>query len=97
MKTTIELPDDLFREAKTLAVRRKTTLKALIEGALRREISPAAFEENPDPAKYEIGPFGILSLKKTGRTLAPRQMRKLIEQDQEDEDAPVITRATRKP
>ena len=42
MKTTLDLPDDLLMEAKTLAVRRKTTLKALVESALRREIRPAA-------------------------------------------------------
>ena len=37
MKTTLDLPDDLLMEAKTVAVRRKTTLKALVESALRRE------------------------------------------------------------
>jgi hypothetical protein len=64
MKTTLDLADDLLMEAKTLAVRRKTTLKALVESALRREIRPAAEMENPDPEKYEIGPFGILRIKK---------------------------------
>lgn len=63
MKTTLDLPDDLLLEAKTLAVRRKTTLKALVESALRRELRPAAEMENPDPEKFEVGPFGILSLK----------------------------------
>jgi hypothetical protein len=64
MKTTLDLPDDLLIEAKTLATRRKTTLRAIVESALRREIRPAAELENPDPEKFEIGPFGILRIKK---------------------------------
>lgn len=51
-------------EAKTLAVRRKTTLKAIIEAALRREIRPATELENPDPSRFEVGPFGILRLRR---------------------------------
>jgi hypothetical protein len=64
MKTTLNLPDDLLIEAKATAARRKITLRDLVEHALRREIRPAAEMQNPDPEKYEVGPFGILSLKK---------------------------------
>lgn len=64
MKTTLLLPDDLLIEAKTVAARRKTTLKALIESALRREIRPASELENPDPERFEVGPFGILRIRK---------------------------------
>ena len=53
MKTTIELPDALFAEAKSVALKRRTTLKAMMEHALRREIGfsdlfsgLAAFVEN---------------------------------------------------
>ena len=46
-------------EAKTLAVRRKTTLKAIVEAALRREIRPFMEPENPDPARFEVGPSAI--------------------------------------
>lgn len=53
-----------MREAKTLAVRRKMTLKALIEAALRREIRPSTEVENPDPSRFEVGPFGILRIRK---------------------------------
>ncbi|MEZ5319234.1 MAG: hypothetical protein R2752_17670 [Vicinamibacterales bacterium] len=35
MKTTVELPDGLLREAKRVALREKTTLRALIERGLR--------------------------------------------------------------
>ena len=38
MKTTIELPDDLVAEAKRVAIQRRTTLRALVDRGLRREI-----------------------------------------------------------
>ena len=39
MKTTIQIPDSLFEEARKLAHRERTTLKALVEQGLRRIIS----------------------------------------------------------
>lgn len=38
MKTTIELPDHLAREAKRVAAESGTSLKSLLEEALRREL-----------------------------------------------------------
>lgn len=38
MKTTVELPDELLIEAKAMAARRRTTLRAILEHALRREL-----------------------------------------------------------
>jgi hypothetical protein len=35
MKTTVEIPDDLFREAKATAARNGTTLKDLVADGLR--------------------------------------------------------------
>ncbi|MGQ0732076.1 MAG: DUF2191 domain-containing protein [Acidobacteriota bacterium] len=47
MKTTVELPDALVREAKRVAIRHRTTVRALIERGLRQVIRgrqpPAAF------------------------------------------------------
>jgi len=51
-------------EARTLAVRRKTTIKAIIEAALRREIRLFTKQENPGPSRFEVGPFGILRIRK---------------------------------
>jgi hypothetical protein len=39
MKTTVQIPDSLFEEARKLAHREQTTLKALVEEGLRRVIS----------------------------------------------------------
>lgn len=38
MKTTIHIPDSLFDEAKKVATREKTTLKALVEEGLRKVV-----------------------------------------------------------
>ena len=38
MKTTIDLPDELLREAKAVALRRGTTLRAVMTHALEREV-----------------------------------------------------------
>ncbi|MFZ4683826.1 MAG: hypothetical protein ACOYMS_15075 [Terrimicrobiaceae bacterium] len=42
MKTTLDLPDDLLIEAKAVAARRRTTLKAMVEHSLRREIGASS-------------------------------------------------------
>jgi hypothetical protein len=87
MKTTLDLPDDLLIEAKTLAARRKTTLRAIVESALRREIRPAAEMENPDPEKFEIGPLGLLVLKRRpgARPVTSEDVRRMQEEcDEED-------------
>jgi len=39
MKTTVEISDSLLEEARKIAVRERTTLKALIEQGLRRAIA----------------------------------------------------------
>ena len=39
MKTTIQLPDSLLKEARTLANKEHTTLKSLMEEGLRRIIT----------------------------------------------------------
>ena len=39
MKTTIQIPDAVFEEARKLAHRERTTLKALVEQGLRKVLS----------------------------------------------------------
>jgi hypothetical protein len=41
MKITVELPDDLLLEAKRKALETRTTLRDILERALRRELGPA--------------------------------------------------------
>lgn len=87
MKTTLDLPDDLLIEAKMLAVRRKTTLRALVESALRNEIRPAAWAENLDPEKFEVGPLGFLVIKnRPGDKPVTAEMIRAIQDEIDEED-----------
>lgn len=65
MKTTIELPDDLLADAKAAAARRRTTLKAVIEHALRREIYATDTAEDFRSA-FAIDEHGLPVFKKAG-------------------------------
>jgi hypothetical protein len=56
MKTTLELPDELFAQAKAAAAKRKTTFRAVVEHALRREVGQGRVEQSP---YFRIGPDGI--------------------------------------
>lgn len=49
MKTTVELPDRLLREAKRVALREHTTVRALIERGLRSVI-----EHRRPPARFAL-------------------------------------------
>jgi hypothetical protein len=56
VKTTIELPDQLFREAKATAARRGTSLKNFVTAALQEKLArdtPSALREHA--ASYEVG------------------------------------------
>ena len=61
MKTTFEIAEPLLVEAKRVAARRKTTLRALIEEGLRRVIE----EQGRDD------PFHLRSVSFKGEGLAP--------------------------
>ena len=62
MKTTLELPDDLFVEAKAVAARRRITLKTLFTRALERELRPEPAQPVAD--HFEIDPHGWPILKR---------------------------------
>jgi hypothetical protein len=85
MKTTLDLPDDLLIEAKAVAARRRTTLKDMVAHALRREISPCGELPGGVSDRLEVGPFGILRLKKTGSIVTPEMIEKLTAEADEEE------------
>lgn len=62
MKTTIELPDAILRQARVLAATRGTTLKRLFTEALEEKIR-AETREGDDPVKQRpwMAGFGELS------------------------------------
>jgi hypothetical protein len=73
MKTTIDLSDELLAEAKATAVRRRTTLKAVIEHALKREIRSDTKPHKVD-SPFIIDNHGLPVLKKTGSTKVTSEM-----------------------
>ena len=48
MKTTIEIPDPLFRKAKSTAADRGQTLKDLVTEALREKLSAGVVNVRPE-------------------------------------------------
>ena len=61
MKTTVELPDPLIREARELAASEGTTLRIVIERGLRRAIADSKREK----------PFRLRDASVDGRGLNP--------------------------
>ena len=59
MRTTIDLPDPMFRRLKSTAALRGTTMKALIVAAIEREIAP-----QPSMASDET--FPVIRSRKAG-------------------------------
>jgi hypothetical protein len=64
MRTTIDIPDALFRRTKALAAARGVTLKQLVVSAVEREINPA----RPVPATKQRTRLPLIHLE-PGRVL----------------------------
>jgi succinylarginine dihydrolase len=62
MKTTLEIADSLLKEARKIAAREGTTLRALVERGLRRVVA----ENNKPPKKFKLRKVGF-----KGEGLAP--------------------------
>lgn len=50
MKTTIDIPDSLLREAKIVAAREQITLRAVVTRALEEEFTRLGYRDTPQPA-----------------------------------------------
>lgn len=74
MKTTIELPDELFQEAKVVAARRRITLKRLFTQALRKEIAPPT---ETNTACFSVHEDGLPYLAGRGKTVRSADIRRL--------------------
>ena len=69
MKTTLDLPDELMTEAKTIAASRRTTLRAIMEHALRRELGELSTSSRVQKSPTELNAYGfpVLKREKKGR------------------------------
>jgi hypothetical protein len=78
MKTTVEIPDSLFDEAKRFAEKENTTLKAVIEQGLRRVL---ADQKEPPAFKLRDGSVGGNGLTPEFRNATWDQIRDLVYED----------------
>jgi hypothetical protein len=80
MRTTIEIPDDLFRKAKAQAALEGVQLRDLIERGLRLALA------DPAPSVHRRVNFPLHRSRRPG-ALSAIEVRRAEEQVQRDEDA----------
>jgi len=78
-KTTIELPDVLFQRAKAAALRRRTTLKALLTHALEREVY--CIDNNVSQAVFEVDEDGLPHLPSRGVAVTNELVNRLLDEE----------------
>jgi hypothetical protein len=78
MKTTVEIPDQLFHDAKAAAAKRRTTLKALLTHALEREVYPA---DSTATADFEVGEDGLPYLPASDISSDTETVYRLLDED----------------
>jgi hypothetical protein len=78
MKTTIELPDALLRDAKAAAVRRRTTLRAIVTHALEREVHAGQQESG---GIFAVDANGLPHLPARGARVTADLVSRLLDED----------------
>jgi len=78
MKTTVELPDRLLREVKSLAVRRRTTLKAILTHALEREV---LCDHPATPTVFAVDDDGLPHLPRRGARVTGELVARLLDEE----------------
>lgn len=79
MKTTIELPDELLARAKAIAAERRTSLKAIIEHALRRELSEA--EKSEKECDWSSNEYGFPVLNRSKSPITSELIYEMLEEE----------------
>jgi len=87
VKTTVELPDALFRKAKATAAERGVPLKELMSDAIREHLrrNPGDFSKKRPVAPLWIGAFGGLRKLQKETKRINRILQEEFEQVEEDE------------
>ena len=75
MKTTVEIPDDLFKRAKVLAAQEGVSMKQLITESLRQRVARHSAETTLEPAWKRA--FGAMRAYRKEN----RRIEKIIEQE----------------
>jgi len=84
MRTTIELPDELFREAKTRAVQEGTTLKDLMIQFVRSGLGAPAAGRAEASSRRTLPPVAIRRIR--GRRPSPALTKGQLQELLEDEE-----------
>ena len=69
MKTTVELPDELFAEAKAVVLRRRVSLKTLFTRALERELRGSGGEVPQDRFRIDESGWPVLRTAENNATV----------------------------
>lgn len=69
MRTTVELPDELFAEAKAVALRRRVSLKTLFTRALERELRGPIGETRQDRFRIDESGWPVLRVAEDEATV----------------------------
>jgi len=77
MRTTIDIPDDLFRNAMALSSLRGITLKALITRAIEHELESATIRIRPRRMTFPI----VRSSRPGSVAVAPDRIAEILETD----------------
>ncbi len=80
MKTTLEIEDQLLIQAKTVAAQRRTTLRAIVEHALRREVQTEVPDQGSFIAYSKEG-IPYYKGKDDGRVVTSEQIYQLMEEE----------------
>jgi hypothetical protein len=82
MKTTLELPDELMSEAKSVAARRRITLKELFTRALEKELRPLPAARKGDHFTVDEDGWPVYNRKDyTGTPVTNEFVRQLRDQE----------------
>ncbi len=88
MKTTIEMPDEIFRAAKAAALMRGQTLKQLVTAAVERELkgAPSGVAAKPQQARAKTFRAKLEKFAEQN-AIAWKSKKSALQQLQEDRDA----------
>jgi hypothetical protein len=67
MKTTIDIPDALYRRAKIRAAQQGTTLKQLVLDSLEQGLGSKPAPGHPKAASFEVNEIGFPVLRRQGK------------------------------
>jgi len=81
MKTTIEIPDPLMAQARAVAARDHTTVRALVESGLRRVVTEAEQQHGRTGFQLRRASFRGNGLQPTLRGASWETMRELAYED----------------